>query len=373
MKEKVKIPVAEPDLGPEEVENVLTALREGWISSKGSFINQFEENFASYIGTSYGVATSNGTAALHLALAALGFGKDDKIITNNLTFVSPVNSILYVGATPVLVDSTAEYWGLDTSKIEERIDKHTRAILVVHLYGHPCDMDSIMKLSRKYDLKVIEDCAEAHGAIYKGKRVGNFGDISCFSFYGNKVITTGEGGMCLTNDEEIYDKIKIFRDHGMTEARRYWHDVIGFNYRMTNLQAAIGVAQLDKIDKFINIRRKNASIYKSELLNLSGITFQPEMSWATSIYWLYSILINEEVLGINRIAFSNRLKNLGIDTRNFFYPVNIMPPYRKFGEAHSFPVSERLSNSGINLPSSTKLEKDDIIYVTDSIKEILEM
>ena len=373
MKEKVKIPVAEPDLGPEEVENVLTALREGWISSKGSFINQFEENFASYIGTSYGVATANGTAALHLALASLGFGKDDEIITNNLTFVSPVNSILYVGATPVLVDSTAEYWGLDTSKIEERIDKHTRAILVVHLYGHPCDMDSIMKLSRKYDLKVIEDCAEAHGAIYKGKRVGNFGDISCFSFYGNKVITTGEGGMCLTNDEEIYDKIKIFRDHGMTEARRYWHDVIGFNYRMTNLQAAIGVAQLDKIDKFINIRRKNASIYKSELLNLSGITFQPEMSWATSIYWLYSILINEEVLGINRIAFSNRLKNLGIDTRNFFYPVNIMPPYRKFGEAHSFPVSERLSNSGINLPSSTKLEKDDIIYVTDSIKEILEM
>ncbi|NQU99168.1 MAG: DegT/DnrJ/EryC1/StrS aminotransferase family protein, partial [Parcubacteria group bacterium] len=242
------IQVSKPSLGREELNNVMEAIKSSWISSKGKFITEFEENFAEYCGVKYGIATANGTVALHLALKALKISKGDEVIVPDLTFIATANVVTYCNAKPIFIDSNPDYWCIDPEKIEEKITTKTKAIIPVHLYGHPCDMDAITKIAKKYGLYVIEDAAEAHGAGYKGKKVGSFGDISCFSFYGNKIITTGEGGMCLTNNQKLAERMKILRDHGMSPDKRYWYDVIGFNYRMTNIQAAIGVAQLKKID-----------------------------------------------------------------------------------------------------------------------------
>ena len=245
------IPIAEPLLEEEELNNVMEAVKSGWISSKGKFIPEFEENFARYCGVKHSVATSNGTVALHLALATLGIKEGDEVIVPTLTFIATANAVRYTGAKPVFVDSNPDYWCIDPEKIEGAITPKTRAIIPVHLYGHPCDMEAIMAVAKKHDLYVIEDAAEAHGAEHKGRKVGSFGDIACFSFYGNKIITTGEGGMCLTDDEILAERMRILRDHGMNPGKRYWHDIVGFNYRMTNMQAAIGVAQLEKIDRVI--------------------------------------------------------------------------------------------------------------------------
>ncbi|KKM16310.1 hypothetical protein LCGC14_1687160, partial [marine sediment metagenome] len=241
------IPVAEPILGEEELKNVIEAIKTGWISSKGKFITEFENGFARYCGVKFGVTTSNGTAALHLALKALGIKEGDEIIIPDLTFVATASTVKYCNAKPVLVDIHPNYWCIHPEKIEEMITSKTKAIIPVHLYGNSCDMDPIMHIAREHDLYVIEDAAEAHGGKYKGKMLGSFGDISCFSFYANKTITTGEGGMCLTNDKDLAEKMINLRDHGMNKEKRYWHDIIGYNYRMTNLQAAVGVAQLAKL------------------------------------------------------------------------------------------------------------------------------
>ena len=249
------IPVAEPSFDEEELKNVVEAVKTGWISSKGKFVKEFEENFANFIGTKYGVATMNGTAALHLALKALNISKGDEVVIPDLGFIATANSVTYCNAKPILVDSHPDYWCIDPFKIEEKITQNTKAIIPVHLYGHPCDMDPIMEIAESHNLYVIEDAAEAHGAEYKGKIVGGFGDINCYSFFANKVITTGEGGMCLTDNDELYQKMILLRDHGMNPQKRYWHDFIGFNYRMTNLQGAVGVAQLKKIDKFLEKKR----------------------------------------------------------------------------------------------------------------------
>jgi len=220
------IPVAEPSLGEEELNNVIEAVKSGWVSSKGKFIEEFEENFSSYCGRKYGVATSNGTVALQLALKALGIDKEDEVIVSDLTFIATANAITYCNAKPVFVDSHPDYWCIDPEKIEEKITSKTIAIIPVHLYGHPCDMDAIMDIAERHGLYVIEDAAEAHGAEYKGKKVGSFGDVSCFSFYGNKIITTGEGGICLTDNDELAESMKALRDHAMDPNRRYWHDVV---------------------------------------------------------------------------------------------------------------------------------------------------
>lgn len=357
---RYKIPVAEPDIGENELKNVIEAIKSGWVSSKGPFIEEFEENFSSYIGVKYGIATSNGTVALHLALTALEIGHKDEVMVPALTFASVANAVLYTGATPVFVDSHPDYWCINPSKLEEKITKKTKAIIPVHLYGNPCNMDPIMKTAKDYNLYVIEDCAEAHGAEYKDRKVGTFGDIACFSFYGNKIITTGEGGMCLTNDEDLAQKIRVLRDHGMDIKRRYWHEVIGFNYRMTNLQAALGVAQLEKIDNFIERKRKTAKIYGSFLKNVHGVVLHPEMPWAKNVYWLYSILINDKCYGISRDELMAKLAENGIETRRFFYPMHFMPPYKKYAANCQFPVTEKLSSSGINLPSSVKLTEKEI-------------
>jgi len=367
---KFKIPVAEPVIGKRELELVTEAVKSGWVSSKGKFIKEFETKFAEYIGVEYGVAVSNGTAALHLALVTLGIGKGDEVIIPTLTFASVANAVIYTGAKPVFIDSHPDYWCINPNSIEKRVTTRTKAIIVVHLYGHPCDMDRILKIAEENNLYVIEDCAEAHGAEYKGKKVGSFGDISCFSFYGNKIITTGEGGMCLTNDSKLAEKMRFLRDHGMRPERRYWHEVIGFNYRMTNLQAALGVAQLEKINDFIKKKREIAEIYNSQLKNIEGVILPPEMPWAKNVYWMYSILISEENYGLNRDGLMKKLAEKGVETRRFFYPLHMMPPYRKYVKNCTFHVAERLSSCGINLPSSVKLTKDDIEKIIQVISTL---
>jgi perosamine synthetase len=325
------IPVANPFLGAEELENIKEAVESGWISSKGRFITEFEEKFAAFCGVKYGVATSNGTTALHLALTGLGIGKGDEVIVPDLTFIATANAVTYTGATPVMVDSNSTYWGIDPELIEEKITPRTKAIIPVHLYGHPCDMDAIKKIAVGHNLFIIEDAAEAHGAEYKGKKVGTFGDIACFSFYGNKIITTGEGGICLTGDKEIAAKLRVLRDHGQRPDKRYWYDVVGFNYRMTNIQAAIGVAQVKKLDQFIDLKRQIGGWYAEGLDNLFNeglIIPAPEMPWAKTVYWLYSILLTNR-FGTGRDEVISRLSDMGIETRPFFLSAAFASSVRK--------------------------------------------
>jgi perosamine synthetase len=363
------IPIAEPSLNKEELENVTEAVKSGWISSIGYYIKEFEEKFAQYSNRKHGITTSNGTVALHLALEALNIKKGDEVIIPGLTFIATANVVKYCNAKPVFADSHPDYWCIDPKKIEEKITNKTKAIIPVHLYGHPCDMGWIQDIAEDNELYIIEDAAEAHGAEYKGKKVGSFGDISCFSFYGNKIITTGEGGMCLTDNDELADKMRILRDHGMNPEKRYWYDVIGFNYRMTNLQAAVGLAQLNKLDNFVEKKRRNAKEYRSKLNEFKEdglIKLHPEMSWAKCVYWMYSILI-EDKFGINRDELIEKLGDMGIDTRPFFYLINTMPHFKN---SERMPVAEELSKRGINLPSSVTLNNEDISKIAKSIGEI---
>jgi len=360
------IPVAEPYIGKGETDNVIKAMKSGWISSKGDFILEFEEKFAKYCGVRYGVATSNGTVALHLALKALDIKSGDEVIVPTLSFIATANAVTYCNTKPIFVDSHPDYWCINPEKIEEKITKNTKAIIPVHLYGHPCDMGAIMDIAEDNNLYVIEDAAEAHGAEYRGRKTGSFGNISCFSFYGNKIITTGEGGMCLTNDEELADKMRILRGHGMNPNKKYWHDVIGFNYRMTNVQAAIGVAQLEKISEMVETKRENAMLYNSLLKEIDGIGLPPEAKWVKNVYWMYSILVNDK-FGMSRDELIVKLGEAGIDTRSFFYPIHIQPPYKD--HTGKFPVAEELSRKGVNLPSSVTLKRGNIEYIASKIKE----
>ena len=363
------IPVTEPEIGKDEVRKVTEAVRSGWVSSKGPFINEFEEGFSRYIGMKRGISTSNGTAALHLALSALKIRRGDEVLVPDFTFASVANAVIYTGAKPVFIDSNTNYWCIDPSKLVEHMTSRTKAIIPVHVYGIPCNMDAVIKVARDHKLHVIEDCAEAHGAKYKGRKVGSFGDISCFSFYGNKIITTGEGGICLTNNEELGRRMSMLRDHGMNPNRRYWHEVVGFNYRMTNLQAALGVAQLERIDNFIARRRKMAETYNSLLRGVDGVTLHPEMPWATNVYWFYSILIDKKRYGIGRDELIVKMSGNGVETRPFFYPIHSMPPYKKYAANRRFYVAEKLSSSGMNLPSSVKLTEEQVNQVAQLIKD----
>ena len=365
----MRIPVSEPSIGNEEVASVKAAVESGWVSSIGEYIHLFEEGFAAYCGTKYGIATSSGTAALHLALVALGISAGDEVLIPSLTFIATANTVTFTGAIPICVDSHPEYWCFDPERIKSKISARTKAIIPVHLYGHPCNMEPIMEVARAHHLFVIEDAAEAHGAEYHGKRVGSFGEISCFSFFGNKIITTGEGGMCLTNDEGLARKMRILRDHGTTLGKPYWHDVVGFNYRMTNLQAALGVAQLGKIGQFIEMKRRVAKWYKDSLGELSSrevVQLPPEMPWARSVYWMYSILLNDG-FGLSRDELIGKLKEKGIETRPFFYPVHFMPMYQT---TEKFPVAEELSRRGISLPSSVNLTAEQVKYITEIIRGV---
>jgi perosamine synthetase len=270
----------------------------------------------------------------------------------------------------VIADVDPSYWCLDPRELERAITERTKAVMVVHLYGHPCDMDAIMEVAERRGLYVVEDAAEAHGAEYKGRKVGGFGHVSSFSFYGNKIITTGEGGMCLTNDEELAERMRVLRDHGMDPKRRYWHNVVGFNYRMTNLQAALGVAQLSKIERFVEKKRMIARWYTEELSSIDSVTLHPEMHWAKCVYWLYSILIDEEKTGLSKDELAQRLQRYGIETRNLFYPLHEMPPYRGYATS-SYPTSSAISRRGLSLPSSVKLEEEDVAFIAQKIREAI--
>ncbi|MFH1210396.1 MAG: DegT/DnrJ/EryC1/StrS family aminotransferase [archaeon] len=358
-----RIPVAEPVFLGNELKYVKDCIESGWVSSIGEYVTKFEDGFAAYSGVRHGISTSNGTVALHLALSALGIGKGDEVLIPDLTFIATANAVTYTGAKPVLVDVDPETWNMDASRLEEKVNDNTKAIIPVHLYGHPCDMQAIREVADKYGLKVIEDAAEAHGATYKGKRVGSLSDVSCFSFYGNKIITTGEGGICLTDDADLADRLRFLKDHGMSKDRRYWHPEIGFNYRLTNIQAAIGLAQLENIDFIIMRKRLNASMYNKFLKDVKGITVPPEKEWATNVFWMYSILVDDDFKH-SRDEVMHKLKENGIDSRPFFYPLHQMPPYFS---TEKFEVSDRLSRQGVNLPSSIKLIHSDFERISSVI------
>ncbi|GAB1536513.1 hypothetical protein ADMFC3_21440 [Geovibrio sp. ADMFC3] len=350
-KQNIFFPVAIPNLGGNEFKYLFDAFMSTWISSSGKYIGMFEKNFAGYCDCSFGVAISNGTVALHLALVALGIGEGDEVIVPDLTFAATINTVIHANATPVIVDVDRESWCIDPEAIEKAITPQTKAIIPVHLYGQACDMDRIMEIARKHSLKVIEDCAEAHGAMFKDKKVGSFGDIGCFSFFGNKVITTGEGGMCVTNDPELEARMRVLKDHGMSKTKRYWHDIVGYNYRMTNLQAAIGVAQLERVEEIHKNRKLYEASYK-EVLDNSIFSFQKDLPERKRITWLVSVLLDES---LNRDDYMAKLKENGIDARPFFYPLSDMEVYKPYCRFET-PVTKMLSKQGLNLPTYESLK-----------------
>ena len=365
------IPVCEPFLSGKELEYVADCLKSNWISSRGKYIQEFEQSFSHYCGCQYGVSTTNGTTALHLALISLGVGAGDEVIIPTFTMIATAFAVAYTGAKPVLVDAEAETWNMDTRQIEARITPRTKAIMPVHIYGHPCDMDPIMKIARKHDLRVIEDAAEAHGAEYKGRKVGGIGMVNCFSFYANKIITTGEGGMVVTNGAEIAERARALKDLAHSRDKRFLHTDIGFNYRMTNLQAAIGLAQFERIDELIERRRSHAYLYNSLLKDIEGIRLPPEREWAKNVYWMYGILIQDS-FGATRDELMERLRDRGIETRAFFIPVHQQPAFVKMGlfRGESYPVAEMLSRKGLYLPSGSGLTEEQIQEVCGAIREI---
>lgn len=355
-------PVAEPDLTGKEFEYLMDAFSSTWISSRGAYIDRFESEFSTFCGTKYGVATSNGTVAIHLALEALGIGNGDEVIIPDLTFAATINAVLHANATPVIVDVRESDWTIDPIEIRKAITGKTKAIIPVHVYGQACEMDEIMAIAKENNLKVIEDCAEAHGAEYKGKRVGSFGDINTFSFFANKIITTGEGGMCMTNNEELNAKMRRLRDHGMSPSKKYWHEEVGYNYRMTNLQAAIGCAQLERIEEILNLNKTTEKKYKEVLGEGSGISWQTDFEHKTKVVWLVCGTIENE-----RDLLIQKFREKGIDSRPFFYSLSEMPIYQEY--SFSCEVSKEISRKGINLPVKLGLEYNESIL--NKIKDVL--
>lgn len=364
-------PVAEPDIGRLEQRYVLDALRSGWVSSLGRYVTDFEERFARYCGATQGISTCNGTAALHLALASLGIGAGDEVVVPALTFVATASAVLYTGAKPVFADVDYATWCVNAAAIARVLSPRTRAMVVVHLYGHPADMDPILKLAASHRISVIEDAAEAHGARYKGRRVGSLGKAGIFSFYGNKIITTGEGGMLLTSDNRLAGRARFLRDHAMSQEKRYVHPEIGYNYRLTNIQAALGLAQLERIDSFIARRRDIMRWYREALGSREDVVLNPAMPWAESANWMASALFPASI-GAGRIA--GRLRELGVDTRPFFRPMHMLPPFagNRYHGATRFPVAGDLAARGLNLPTAGRLHRSDIRYIAGAVKQVLD-
>ena len=360
---EIKIPVYQPSLAGNEKKYVNECLDSTWISSKGKFIGEFENAFARYVDARFAASVSNGTVALHLALVALGIGPGDEVIVPTLTYIASVNAITYTGAKPVFVDSLMDTWQMDPADIERKITPATKAIMVVHLYGHPCDMDALQAICNKHNIFMIEDCAEAIGTLYKGRHVGTFGDIAAFSFFGNKMITTGEGGMVVTNDQTMYDRAVHYKGQGLSKHRVYWHDVVGYNYRMTNICAAIGLAQLEQIDTFANRKREIGQLYQQQLAGLP-VTFHAEVGDVKHAYWMCSILVDEAA---KRDELMEYLGTKGIETRPLFYPVHTMPMYAQ--NFKKYNVAENLGWRGINLPSYPGLSDEQVTEVCAAIKD----
>ena len=361
-----RIPVAAPVLDGRETEYVLECLSTSWISSAGRFIGEFERAFAAFCGVKHAVATNNGTTALHLALIALDLKPGDEVILPTLTYVASANAVRYCNANPVFVDSDISTFNLDPREIASKITARTKGIMPVHLYGHPVDLDPILDLAREHGLFVLEDAAEAVGARYKGRVIGGHGTCATFSFFGNKIITTGEGGMVTTDDDALAARLRLFRGQGVDPQRRYWFPVIGYNYRMTNIAAAIGLAQLERIDIHLERRKAIAEAYNKALGPLSEwISLPRSEPWAEHCYWMYTITLRESVTK-TRDEVMRHLDEDGIETRPIFYPMHVLPPYRD-SAAGSFPRAEFSSSRGINLPTHGNLTEQDIRYVAQAV------
>lgn len=368
------IPVCEPLYLGNEEKYTLDAIQSRWISSAGDYIRKFEEQFSNFCGVKYGIATTSGTTALHLALKAVDVQEGDEIVIPDFTMVAVLFAVLYCRAKPVFVDAEPDTSNIDVRKIEEKISPKTKAILPVHTYGHPVDMAPIIKLAEKYNLYIIEDAAEAHGAQYMDKKCGSIGHINCFSFYANKIITTGEGGMIMTSDSDLADRCRYYKNlcFPLRGRRDYVHEDLGYNYRMTNVQAALGVAQLENIDKFIERRRNNARLYNELLKDIPGIQVPTEKEYARNVYWMYGVVINPEKFGKTRDELMENLREEGIDTRYFFKPMHSQKVLEKFGirDGGVYPITEWLSHNGLYLPSGSGLKREDIEYICEKIKEI---
>ena len=367
------IPVNDVKVSRLEIQYAMKALKSSFISGTfGDFIPEFESKFAEYCGAKYGVATTSGTTALQLAVRAAGIKAGDEVIVNTFTNIASLLAIIYNGAKPVLVDSRKDTWAMDESKVEERVTSRTKAIMPVHIYGHPVKMDTIMDIAQRHNLLVIEDAAEAHGAEVNGKRVGAIGHMGCFSFLAGKIVMAGEGGMVVTNNEAFASKMKSLRGLAFgTGKDRYKHVDLGFNFRMTNLQAAIGVAQMQRVDELVEFRRTMASWYSKGLKRVKGITLPTEQPWAKNVYWVYGILINDD-FGMSRDEVAEELRKRGIDSRSFFVPMNRQPVLNASGlfNGESYPVAEYLGEHGLYLPSGATLKKGQVSRICKEIKEL---
>jgi perosamine synthetase len=366
------IPVNEPLLGEREVEMVVAALRSGWISGSGPQIEAFESAWAEYCGRKHGVAVANGTVALHLALAMLDLQPGDEVIMPTFTIISCATPVVQAGATPVLVDSEPQSWTMDVSHVEAKITPRTRAIMPVHIYGHPVDMQPLLALAHRYGLAVVEDAAEAHGAEYRGQRCGSFGMLSCFSFYANKLVTTGEGGMVLVDDDRLAQRAARLRNLGFQPGRRFLHDELGFNFRLTNLQAALGLAQLERIEQIVARKRAIGHAYTERLSEVPGVQLQVQQPWARGVYWMFGLVL-DEATGLDAAAFAQRLLERGVETRPFFLGMHEQPVLRARGlfERESYPVAERIARQGLYLPSGLALQDADIEQVCTAVREVL--
>ena len=375
------IPVNEPLIGEKEIANVLDCLKTGWISSAGKYLEEFEQAWASYCGMHYGVAVSNGSTALQVAVACLDLQPGDEVILPTFTIISCAQAITYNGGIPVLVDCEPRTWCMDVSQVEARITPRTRAIMPVHIYGHPVDMDPILSLTKRHGLFVIEDAAEAHGAEYLSDRglsneawhrCGGMSDISVFSFYANKLVTTGEGGMVLTNDAEIAERARSLRNLCFRRERRFYHTELGFNFRLTNLQAAIGLAQVERMPETIRKKRWMGETYTQRLEHLSCIQLPVEEPWARQVYWMYGLVLDEST-GLDAQAFSKRLQTEGIETRPFFLGIHEQPVYTRQGlfQGEQYPIAERIARQGLYLPSGLTLTEAQMDEVCRAVEKVL--
>ena len=380
------IPLCVPEMGGNEWAYIKECLDTGWVSSVGSYVDRFEADVAHYTGTKYGVATVNGTAALHIALLVAGVEPDDEVLVSALTFVAPVNAIRYVGAWPVFMDADPDYWQMDPEKVKKFLEtechwvggelrnrssgRRVKAILPVHILGHPCDMDPILAAAQQYGLPVIEDATEGLGAAYKNRKLGSLGDIACFSFNGNKIITTGGGGMIVTNHEAWANKAKYLTTQAKDDPVEYVHNEIGYNYRLTNIQAAMGCAQMELLDGYIQKKRAIATLYETHLSELGGITPMRSAPWADSIYWMYTVLINEELTDHNSRDVLNRLAALKIQSRPLWRPMPMLPIFEKC-QAFQVENAPILYRDALSLPCSVGLTEGDQQRVLAAIQGIL--
>jgi perosamine synthetase len=364
----MRIPVAQPAIDARDVEAVSAAVASGWISGRGLLVKAFEDEFGAWLNVRNVISCSSGTSALHLALASIGVKAGDEVIIPAFSMGAIAFAVRYTGARIVLADSELSTWNIDPEQVEKRITSKTKAIIAMHTYGHPAHLDPIVRLCRDRGILLIEDAAEAHGAEYRGKRVGTIGDIGCFSFFANKIITTGEGGAMVTSDGRIADAAKSLRDMAFSQdlSRKFLHEQIGFNYRLTNMQAALGSAQLKRIEEFIAKRRKNAALYNSLLSKVDGIITPPEANWAKNVYWMYSILVAPNY-GLTRDELMSSLSLRGIETRPFFVPIHQQPVFAEDHVNEDYPSAVRLSQCGLNLPSGNTMTEEQVEFVASTI------